>query len=345
MDWRSTILDEDEIRHPIYGSSEPPFEYTYVIYNYLDVPITVVPRIGAPYKLRPLGGMRREVVVQYRCRYHTQRVDIDPRYDYYNSGRMSQEAKLMRRHIEEGASNDRAPHLIRQFSIEYRINKKDLINPESANYFPQLDLTINIAGNPEQDFHPNNHPEGYVESNEEVKIDEGTYFRLLINDDPSSTQKRYAYIAGEVQEVPITSTQRLQIGVHVWRSRGAGFPIEHQHISLAEAERRFGLYKTREEAQSLGAPESYYKERTQAYKNEELRHKQEELALRRELQQLQYRHDRLKAINAVSERIHQVSQQQTQLWNDVVKMLGAAATLLVAIAKAAEKVQSEGGKS
>jgi hypothetical protein len=228
--------------------------------------------------------------------------------------------------------------------VFHQLTLDQLIETGGSAYVRELDLVVSFHINSARLRHPFS-LDGIKEAFREIDIDDASLriAMYLVDNKGGSKADRYLNWQGRVFRVPHRHMPGKLDGVYVVHPKPStvgGISTEYVtlHLSLQDAEKQYGLYKTPEEAETLG----FSKE---ALENENLQ-------MKREQQQRQWHRDETEAerkerlkIEAEAQAASELKRKEREAWRkefmDFVKLgtaiAGACVTLFGIAAKFAAK--------
>jgi hypothetical protein len=214
----------------------------------------------------------------------------------------SLESQLLADILESGTVTRRGVQQIGE--IQYGITKEDLYRKGNALYVSNLDLVVTLLKGEHTPLHPFSESgirNRLIEQTEEVNEVGGFGYRIDIVDNEEQFGARYININNEVFKIHPQVDRTRRNGVYRISSGPVTgdvpfTPPVSAYYSFEEAEEKLGLYKTHNEAKTLGDVMAARKKELDEYaldiREEEQRLKQEKLRREEEFEQFKRKLER-----------------------------------------------------
>mgnify|MGYP001024817864 CR=1 FL=1 len=261
-----------------------PFEITATYINGLNVPVTVVLRSGAKFVIPPSHNRNLvEFVICFKVTFSSD-VIVDTTS---LSNDTSPESQLLADILESGTVSRRGMQSVGE--IQYGVTKEDLYRKGNALYISNLDLVVTLLQGSNTPLHPFSESgvrNRLIEQTEEINEVGGFGYRIDIVDNEQQFGPRFVNINNEVFKVHPQVDITRRNGVY----RISSGPVEgdapftapiSRFYTFEEAEEKLGLYKSHNEAKTLGDVLASRKKELDEYaldiREEEHRLKQEKM--------------------------------------------------------------------
>lgn len=217
----------------------------------------------------------------------------------------SVESKRLVKALESQLTPDLHKDDIIRVTIEYVITEVDIAAERGRVFWLDVDMLVEIDS---MVMTRMNHPHSAVERNHQVLDAEFggateetmlVKFKIVDNETPIKTARRYVNLAGTVYTIEPESSMELDSGFYVSTKSGGENTFTIKHMPLKEADAMYHLHLSYEAAEIGGDYNEYAK-----LKQQEQRHKAtiEELERREALSKVELENERAKAeINAKRE--------------------------------------------
>lgn len=217
----------------------------------------------------------------------------------------SVESKRLVMALESQLTPDLHKDDIIRVTIEYIVTEADIAAERGRVFWLDVDMLVEIDN---MVMTRMNHPHSAVERNHQVLDAEFggateetmlVKFKIVDNETPIKTARRYVNLAGTVYTIEPESSMELDSGFYVSTKSGGENTFTIKHMTLKEADAMYHLHLSYEAAEIGGDYNEYAK-----LKQQEQRHKAtiEELERREALSKVELENERAKAeINAKRE--------------------------------------------
>ena len=189
--------------------------------------------------------------------------------------------------------------------VEYRIPEEDFDSNNGVLFLQNIDLQVSILDHSLTPPHPHSMLGVRNRDAHEFKtehVPDGVFYGIYIRDQCREFGERFVNVNGSVQHVPVRDEESDERdGVYVVTSGKLKSQVAHQRVLVEyypfeEADEKLGLYKTYNEALTLGKPEEKMRrdleERKQQLAMEELEWKRERA---RQERQVELERDQMRA--------------------------------------------------
>lgn len=237
----------------------------------------------------------------------------------------SVESKRLVMALESQLTPDLHKDDIIRVTIEYVITETDIAAERGRVFWLDVDMLVEIDS---MVMTRMNHPHSAVERNHQVLdaefggATEETMlikFKLVDNETPIKTARRYVNIAGVVYSIEPESSMELESGFYVSTKSGGENKFTVKQLSLKEADEKYHLHLSYESAEVGGDYSEYAK-----LKQQELRHKAtiEELERREALAKAEVENERAKVkLNAEREEESARNKRRAQEFEEELSKL------------------------
>lgn len=312
--------------------SESPYEVTYQYINGLPEPVTVVERSGMRVTIPSNRQPRmRDFVIRVVVR-HTREVNVN--IDQLCHG-TTPESKILAQVFSEGIMTRHGSNW--HYFVDYHIDYEDFRQHGGSLYVGNHDLVLTILNPGRPDLFPD-HPfstngvhNRMIEEDESINNAFKFGYSLQIVDNGGFFGERFININQQVFKVPVTTDYTKPNGVYLTCSgpvaSGHGYhrPVSN-HYTFEEADKELSLYRTIDEAKTLGDVFAEKERELQAYK---LDVKRQEEKLKAERMDREAEFDRRKAA-LEAERLeeeerrkkedHRLSEKQARIKEELAEL-------------------------
>lgn len=250
--------------------------------NFTEGDVTVVDETGLPLVIKPHPSAPAN-------RYYDEfRINQTLRLTTNDSIRSCQE--FCQHHLNTSRSpDDRVRKILDQLNNLLKDNPSttnvtlgfsyvvslSMLERERKIYFPELDIVVVRGASIRDVIHPRS-PEGQAIQEYRQQHQESTAsgFHLRLIDNRDLCRSRYLFLAKQVIEVPAHRDPTKEDGVYYTYTQPdemGNLKLVTGQLTFDEAEAKFGLHKTREEAMTAGDPASLLQAEKQRFQIEEHR--------------------------------------------------------------------------
>ena len=313
-----------------YGKAQAEFGQQF--FNGLAVPVTVVMRSGMRLVIQPIRNMRVKTFVIRSFIGVGVQVNVDTHGLLDDEGQTtSKEAKLLDSvYYVDSLQINRLG--IPTANVDYWVNYLELQQNGGSLYLRNLDIVLSTAKDSEVPLHPFSLPfdrQAMVEAEPLLNTGLGLSYQIRIVDRNNRFGSRYVNLNGEVFHLPVDATSEFLDGVYLvttYPTLGDAVsptPRSEYH-SFESAEAKLRLYRTFNEALTLGNPEDVYKreleDRKRALSTEEARMKLQKLERDQEWEDKRriMEMDRAQREEAMRIREHEYAIREHQLKRDAL---------------------------
>ena len=234
--------------------------------------------------------------------------------------------------IQKGAPTFRNGE--RRHQMDFRVKLQDMESRGGSLYLTNLDIVVSLLQSHMVPHHPRSEAgirNNLVEQEDSVNDVESFGYSLRIVDSGGFFGERFVNINRQVYRVPVVRGSRLQDGVYLTSSG----PVEGDYAlrqpvskryNFEEADEALGLYRTVEEARTLGdeyaAKEKELKEMTLFVKKEEQRLKEERQRREAEFEERkrELERERFEEDNRRKEADYHFQQRQARLKEEIAEL-------------------------
>lgn len=263
------------------GYGQPQLELGLHFFNGLTVPLTVVTRTGVRFKIQPLRSMRSNTLVIRYLASNGSTVFVDTRGLLNDEGKpTSKEAQALDSVLQ------REEHLpgrwgMKTGCVDFFINQLEFQQNGGSLYLPNLDLVLSTADiefAPKHPFSKEGLLSALVENDPMVKHRIGLSMQIKIVDRQGRFGSRFINLNGEVFQIPVEANTQFPDGVYLYGTFPCVGEVSFQSgrsefYAFEDADKALHLYRTYNEALTLGNPADVYKreieERQHALKREQ----------------------------------------------------------------------------
>lgn len=276
-----------------YKNGVEPLRITYRYFNGLDYPISIVKRNGFEFTVSPANyGVPKAFVVRVEVEW-TQQVKFNIER---LSSRRTKESQAMIDLIDEVQQKGlrRVTYNGLSFTYDLYVYQEDLNKGGNALYLTGLDIVVSTLKN-HIPLHPYSE-EGILarnlEENPSANDTESFGYNVQIVDSHGRYGKRFINIGGEVFRVPVAKHSRKPDGVYLTSTgpcyvEGGHSEPKTTRYEFEEADKALPLFRTIEEAHSLGDVNSQ-KKRELEDRAFEIQKERQEMAERKERRRIEW---------------------------------------------------------
>lgn len=268
-------------------SGRSPLEVSITYQNGTNVPITVISRSGIGFEIAPtpaIGAKDFTIRVTYAI---CKSVNIDV---HRLLNMVDDDSSIEMRAIADALRHGKQVFDGRRtiFTIEYSVGRPELETRGGSLYLPQLDIVLSILQGPNVPTHPYNEQaqrRQLIESDPGINSSDTFGYYFLVIDNEGVYGDRFVNVCGEVFRVKAIKDYSRHSGIYLVSSGAVTGDFTNTPPRCIrydfEEEKKVGLYRSYDEAKTLGdvfaEREREIKEMAQEYKREEFRLKAERL--------------------------------------------------------------------